>query len=572
MANPKKNKYGFPSNWSTVYYQANPLVTMMSQINTAGNPLDYGWSIAGSRTIEGGPVYTLGYSGFKVTMWFCTGEVAWVVRNSKFKIRRKYLPSEVGLDKITFEVLELLKKLSNKKRRSKRMNNKISSKYVFVPVVKIKDNPFQARIGYNDDDIADLAYSIKNEKHRLVESLGLINVPKARLVYQTAAGVCHLVKPIDDIEGEWHVELIEGHRRKRAFQYLGRVDDDYHFMPLDLVAVDDDAMDDICWKENWERKELSIIEQAKALQNTIDSRELTHEAVGTLRGMSRSAVSNKVALLELPDDIQMMVHKGEVSERKAMAILPLFKIDKAVIERLDAMVTVSPKPKDIIKLITAISSDAIRQQVAKVKEQVEAIERAKEIKGVESFKHIPQGSSSLADKTAWSTPDDVVKVVDDEGVPYYPNDQVSDEDIDRVEADVYGEDDETQWLDVAPSSELQAEDGPPSADTAVYKNEDERQSVDLVPPEIANPKLVEDKKEVVPPPPPPPPPPPVEDKQKDKVVIVLSASLTITDDSKVGLLGFKVGEQMMYSKSVADDEIKPAFEELFKEYLMPALH
>ena len=568
MANPKKKKGGLPSNWRTVYYEQNPVVAMMSQLNMAGDPTEFGWQMSKKKTLAGVPVYKLCCNQRTMTMWYSTDEVAWIVRNSALKVRRKYHPNEVGLDKITFDVFGILSNRSNDMVISNSSNNS----FVFVPVVKVKDNPFQSRSSYDKDAIAKLAYSIKEEKQRLKKTLGLINVPKGRLVYYTAAGVTHLVKSLNDIDGEWHVELIEGHRRKRSFEYLRQDDSDYHFMPIELVAVDDDAMDDLCWKENHERKALSVIEQAESLNKTIVKRAISHEDLATLRGMSRSWVTNRIGLLALPDDIKQAVHRGDLSERKAMAIMPLFKIDIDVRDKLDKEDFLAPRPLDVMKNMYTISSERLREMVAQIKRNVGILERG----GVEALENEALGVSTFKHLKDTYTPSPVP--ADDLSVP----DEESElGEIRKIEAryeggvapDYVGVPPSPQILPPPPISAPQ----PPAGGRWLDDTVETETLIDAPTPPL--PPTANDLPQALPPsppkesPPPPPPPPPSAPAKEPEVLMMLSASLSIKESGgKFGMLSLKVGDTIMFNKSVSSgDAIKAAFEEIFTLYISPAL-
>ncbi len=72
-----------------------------------------------------------------------------------------------------------------------------------------------------------------------------------------------------------------------------------------------------------QREDLSPLEEAAAYRQLIDDFELTHEAVATGVGKSRSAVSNTLRLLLLPAAIQGMVERRELSAGHARALLAL---------------------------------------------------------------------------------------------------------------------------------------------------------------------------------------------------------------------------------------------------------
>lgn len=73
--------------------------------------------------------------------------------------------------------------------------------------------------------------------------------------------------------------------------------------------------------ENVQREDLSPLEEAAGYQALLEDYGMTHEAVATRLGKSRSAVSNTVRLLQLPAPIQGMVERKELSAGHARALL-----------------------------------------------------------------------------------------------------------------------------------------------------------------------------------------------------------------------------------------------------------
>ncbi|HEY6055358.1 MAG TPA: ParB/RepB/Spo0J family partition protein, partial [Gaiellaceae bacterium] len=73
--------------------------------------------------------------------------------------------------------------------------------------------------------------------------------------------------------------------------------------------------------ENVAREDLSPIEEARAYAVLLDEFELSLGDVAERVGRSRPSVSNRIRLLELPDDVLAMVERGELSEGHARAVL-----------------------------------------------------------------------------------------------------------------------------------------------------------------------------------------------------------------------------------------------------------
>ena len=111
-------------------------------------------------------------------------------------------------------------------------------------------------------------------------------------------------------------ELIAGERRWRAAREAGlptvpalvRDADDRETLLLGLV-------------ENVAREELSAVEEARAYALLLDEFELSLGDLAERVGKAKPTVSNRLRLLELPDDVLGLVERGELSEGHARAVL-----------------------------------------------------------------------------------------------------------------------------------------------------------------------------------------------------------------------------------------------------------
>lgn len=113
-------------------------------------------------------------------------------------------------------------------------------------------------------------------------------------------------------------ELIAGERRWRASRKAGLAE-----IPAVIRCVSDEAALAMGLIENIQRQELDPIEEARGLKRLIDEFALTHEAAAEAVGRSRSAVSNLLRLLALPEPVQQMLHDGRLEMGHARALLPL---------------------------------------------------------------------------------------------------------------------------------------------------------------------------------------------------------------------------------------------------------
>jgi ParB family chromosome partitioning protein len=165
-----------------------------------------------------------------------------------------------------------------------------SQELVQLPVGSIRPNSRQPRRRFDAEGITELAESVRVQ--------GLVQP----VVVRPAEG------------GTW--ELIAGERRWRAARSAGlatipalvRESDDRDSLLLALV-------------ENVAREDLSPIEEARAYAVLMDEFGLSLGDVAERVGRSKPTVSNRIRLLELPEDVIGLVERGQLTEGHARAIL-----------------------------------------------------------------------------------------------------------------------------------------------------------------------------------------------------------------------------------------------------------
>lgn len=161
-----------------------------------------------------------------------------------------------------------------------------------LPVSQLQPGKYQPRSRMDQAALAELAASIKAQ--------GLMQPI--------------LVRPL--VNGRY--EIIAGERRWRAAQLAGLVD-----VPVVVRLVADDAALAMALIENIQREDLNALEEALGIQRLIDEFGMTHESAAEALGRSRSAVSNLLRLLLLPEPVREMLHCGEIDMGHARALLSL---------------------------------------------------------------------------------------------------------------------------------------------------------------------------------------------------------------------------------------------------------
>lgn len=113
-------------------------------------------------------------------------------------------------------------------------------------------------------------------------------------------------------------EIIAGERRWRAAQLAGLAQ-----VPVLVRKVADNAALAMALIENIQREDLNPLEEAVGIQRLIDEFKMTHMAAADAVGRSRSATSNLLRLLKLPQLVQGMLAGGRLDMGHARALLAL---------------------------------------------------------------------------------------------------------------------------------------------------------------------------------------------------------------------------------------------------------
>lgn len=170
-----------------------------------------------------------------------------------------------------------------------------------VPLDLIDRNPFQPRVDFDQTEMEELAASVK--RHGMIQPIVLRR------------------------KGE-RFEIVAGERRFRAAKLAGWTN-----VPACLLDVDDRTTAELALTENIQRKDLNAIEKAAAFRNYLDQYGGTHDELAKRLDLDRSTVSNLLRLLDLPEEIQSSVRRGELTQGHARALLPLEEWDQLELAR-----------------------------------------------------------------------------------------------------------------------------------------------------------------------------------------------------------------------------------------------
>lgn len=162
---------------------------------------------------------------------------------------------------------------------------------VMIKLADIRSNPYQPRKTFNEESLQELASSIKE------------------------FGVVQPVIVKKSIKG---YELIAGERRCKASKLAGLEE-----IPAIIKEFTDQEMMEIALIENIQREDLNAIDEAKSVYNIIKLRGLTQDEFASRFGKSRTYITNLLGLLKLPEKVQQMVERKELSSSHARVLSKL---------------------------------------------------------------------------------------------------------------------------------------------------------------------------------------------------------------------------------------------------------
>lgn len=188
----------------------------------------------------------------------------------------------------------------------------------------IEPNKNQPRQVFDDDALSELADSIR--EHGVLQPL--------------------IVRPLSD--GSY--QLVAGERRWRASRLAGLSE-----VPVIVRALTDSEVAVIALIENLQREDLNPIEEAEGISRLIDEYDFTQEQAAEKLGKSRSALTNTLRLMKLPEKVRGLVSDDFLSAGHARALLSLE--DAALIEETaEEVITRKLSVRETEKLVKQLNS------------------------------------------------------------------------------------------------------------------------------------------------------------------------------------------------------------------------
>lgn len=160
-----------------------------------------------------------------------------------------------------------------------------------IHIAEIVTNRYQPRTSFGEEQLRELVESVR--QHGVIQPV--------------------IVRKIDA-----GYELVAGERRYRAAKELG-----FEEIPALVKNVTDQESLELALIENIQRDDLNPIEEARGYLMLSKEFSLSQESVAKKVGRSRTAVTNSIRLLKLPEEIQQALASGDISVGHAKVILGL---------------------------------------------------------------------------------------------------------------------------------------------------------------------------------------------------------------------------------------------------------
>jgi ParB family transcriptional regulator, chromosome partitioning protein len=167
-----------------------------------------------------------------------------------------------------------------------------------LPIDQVFPNPDQPRTAMGEDGIADLADSIKQ-----------VGVLQPVIVRPRDAGY----------------QIIAGERRWRAARAAG-----LESIPVRIMHADETQALELALIENLQRQDLNPVEEARGYRRLLSEYDMTQAELAEKVSKSRSAITNALRLLDLPEDVQELLYNCRLSAGHARAVLSVPDEEKRV--------------------------------------------------------------------------------------------------------------------------------------------------------------------------------------------------------------------------------------------------
>lgn len=245
---------------------------------------------------------------------------------------------------------------------------------VQIDVMRLQAGKYQPRRDMSETALAELASSI--EQHGVMQPI--VIRPLLANEDKSEAFVTH--------------EIIAGERRWRAAKMAGK-----SVIPAIERALSDELAIALALIENIQREDLSVIEQAAALQRFHTEFGMSHAMIADVVGKARTTVSNLLRLNQLHDTVKDHLANSALDMGHARTLLALSSDQQPIIAQkiIDGGMTVREAEK-LVKSILQPAPKATRTEQVNSRDAEQLTQRLTDMLGAEvKLKHKKDGQGSV---------------------------------------------------------------------------------------------------------------------------------------------------------------------------------
>ncbi len=206
-----------------------------------------------------------------------------------------------------------------------------------LSVNEVEPNRAQPRKEFDEKALAELSKSI--EKNGVIQPI---------LVRPASVGT---------------YQIVAGERRWRAARMAGLTE-----VPVVIREMSDEEAAVFALIENLQREDLNPIEEAEGIRSLIEEFGMTQEEAADRVGKSRTAVTNTLRLLKLPQSVMSMVSQGKITAGHARALVSLDDEDK-ILKIANAVVDNSLTVREVEKMVKTASAGETKKPVKREKKR-----------------------------------------------------------------------------------------------------------------------------------------------------------------------------------------------------------
>lgn len=220
-----------------------------------------------------------------------------------------------------------------------------NNNFVYVKLNEIKPNPYQPRKNFDEDQLNELADSIREN------------------------GIFQPILVRSNIIG---YEIISGERRAKAAKIAGLED-----VPVIVYDYTDKQMMEVALIENIQREDLNVVEEAGSYQQLLVNLDYTQEELSKRIGKSRSHISNLIRLLGLEEEMLNSLSTGELTLGHAKILVGIKnnEVAKILYDKIISQELSVRETERILKELTQGPEDSKKNPSKSKKGEYERLEK-----------------------------------------------------------------------------------------------------------------------------------------------------------------------------------------------------